>query len=1351
LDRSSGFDNHTWISKCKRLHRAAEPVVCACASQLNVNSRDTGFELQRHSANRGVMSVELNAISIQVSDGGSSPKSGLDSDSELDRLDFARGVSSVGDGAVQNARAQVAQRKSKHRSLKIAKKKDLSIVGGVRKKKSALHGSGASKWYYAKNWYYKMLDISWKYVFLLVTMAYILTCIFASLFTMIFAHQIECESGVGEFIPGSFGAACVFSVSNVLTLGFGPCLPGSYGLYILACLQQYVGILLSVIVLSMVVSKFQIPKPDIKFSKNGLITTRNGEPVLLIRVGNLRVNLLFETRVQLSVLRPAITDEGESYVEYKQLKVDFPAGMSAVATCVHRIDSSSELGKLLRLCPNNLDTVALSVSFSGQDAVYNDTLLCTTQYKGSDLIVGAILFDDMFEKQNNDIKANFDRFDDIKASNATDEEVFEAVGIFPEDADNSPVGGMMSPQSPARVLGDLQTNTQAPETLESGIVYLFYGNVPSSRNQLVRYCPCSRLVYMFLVKCNIRFEVVDIDWTNIPEWYIDMNPSGRTPCVSFNGSTLTSVREILMTLSAAFPEEANSLNRSHHLPMSVLDVNTLLETLGYSIILAPIEKMEQMKRMNFEEATFQKLTDRVFSRLVPGNSKTQYEKGRFLEFVRSVSGVHKPAMRDGNIYICVGAKYRGGRLVRACPYSQSIELLMHVHGVQFSSVLVDLDDLPAWLGIAVELPILFNGSQVAATGAPMCVECLASKFPDKFHGVQKRFQELDLIVHKLYTSTATCVLKCAKQEKGNAHITAVIGTLTVIQSKLAEQESCLHWQPFLCEESSFGLDDAILAPHLYRCVRVNLVRLAKFDLCKNGFSRLDRYIRGIANTHVFRNTIDFYYVASLWILDEVTHLEQLVGIDQLPEEFRDIENLQAQGKKACDEHFASHGIDRWFIDEEGELNQPGGVFPPPMEMNVFYLAIGCFKRGNKLVKVCPYSRVIEMVAREMNIPIVFVKIDTGKKPEWFTDYVHGTSCPTMYWNGDWIKESQVVLDNLKVLFPEEIKPFDIPLRLNGALENKHGMGLLNTCDRIVTAYMLCSKRDPTRESKYNEVLSLLQSLEDALSSFRTPRFFSGSSIVSIDDIAIVGSIWRFVHVSCRWFFKLDMTSLGFPLVSEWVERFEQRESFVLSLPPLVEPFLLIGTSRYYLSCVPESERENHSLAMTPLLETMEKKAIRNVELSRNRGDYSEACDFTLLTKFELVLRFIENALTTQGSYLCDSVIGYADILLFSTLFQLGCALHTTHGYDYSKRGFTNIDKYLRKVRSMPEFASVMSPECDELFRVCWMRHFMDVDEPVTEISSSSVSGENVPSASRRRSTKTQQVSFAKQDDVLFCI
>jgi len=191
----------------------------------------------------------------------------------------------------------VKHRTSKLKQFSVKQRKNVpdTISAGKRKKKSSLHGHGASKLYEAKNWYYSMLDYSWCSVMSVISLAYTLAIMFWCLMSLPFVDRIECEIQPDVFAKSDFDLAFIFASSNMVSLSYGMCFPSTYGMYMLGLFQQYFAVILQVTVFSVIVSKFQIPKPDVIFSEKVLVSTRNGNPVLLIRVGNRRANLLYDT------------------------------------------------------------------------------------------------------------------------------------------------------------------------------------------------------------------------------------------------------------------------------------------------------------------------------------------------------------------------------------------------------------------------------------------------------------------------------------------------------------------------------------------------------------------------------------------------------------------------------------------------------------------------------------------------------------------------------------------------------------------------------------------------------------------------------------------------------------------------------------------------------------------------------------------------------------------------------------------------------------------------------------------------------------------------------------------------
>ncbi len=58
---------------------------------------------------------------------------------------------------------------------------------------------------------------------------------------------------------------------------------------------------------AVIITRFQQPVADVFFSDNVLVTTRNGVPHIMFRVGNGRANVLFSPNIIVSVLRSVVT------------------------------------------------------------------------------------------------------------------------------------------------------------------------------------------------------------------------------------------------------------------------------------------------------------------------------------------------------------------------------------------------------------------------------------------------------------------------------------------------------------------------------------------------------------------------------------------------------------------------------------------------------------------------------------------------------------------------------------------------------------------------------------------------------------------------------------------------------------------------------------------------------------------------------------------------------------------------------------------------------------------------------------------------------------------------------------
>jgi len=100
-----------------------------------------------------------------------------------------------------------------------------------------------------------------------------------------------------------------------------------------------------------------------------------------------------------------------------------------------------------------------------------------------------------------------------------------------------------------------------------------------------------------------------------------------------------------------------------------------------------------------------------------------------------------------------------------------------------------------------------------------------------------------------------------------------------------------------------------------------------------------------------------------------------------------------------------------------------------------------------------------MVLAEASIPHEIILIDLMNKPRWFKESTCPGGCPKMYFNGVWTSESQVILDKLKMFFPDQYAAIDKPFSLDTEfLEGHEEMSLHDEAHRIGNEYVYVLSR-----------------------------------------------------------------------------------------------------------------------------------------------------------------------------------------------------------------------------------------------------------------------------------------------------
>eukprot|EP00854_Cymbomonas_tetramitiformis_P007955 gene7955-9450_t len=287
--------------------------------------------------------------------------------------------------------------------------------------------------------YFKLLDSSFLQLALFILTLYT-SCILLAAMLIVATNVADAitvpgdafEALDGTLVEGTlddsllglsrFGRSIFFSATALITMGWG--IMGVM-CYALATAFQFFGTILNVFIFSVVVTKFQQPVADTLFGRFALLTTRNGEPHLLLRVGNRRGNLVYNPEFRVGVMYQEATEEGEILMRLISLEVPQPVALKGVYTIAIPLDRTPG-NPLLELTPDKLHKLGsaaptISVAFSGRDSVYHDDLCALKRYMPEDYRFDCV-FQDVLQKVNGIVKINFDMFDEILSLNFEDED-----------------------------------------------------------------------------------------------------------------------------------------------------------------------------------------------------------------------------------------------------------------------------------------------------------------------------------------------------------------------------------------------------------------------------------------------------------------------------------------------------------------------------------------------------------------------------------------------------------------------------------------------------------------------------------------------------------------------------------------------------------------------------------------------------------------------------------------------------------------------------------------------------------------------------------------------------------------
>ena len=248
---------------------------------------------------------------------------------------------------------------------------------------------------------------SWPRLLLKVVAAFIVVnCLFASAYLI--------AGGIDNARRGSFADVFFFSVQTMATIGYGKMVPAGLIANLLASGQALTGLLSFALVTGLVFSKFSRPTARVRFTRNAVISVRDGVPSLMFRMANVRTNQIVEAQIHVVFARQESTLEREEVRRFYDLELTRyrNAIFSNSWTAVHPINPNSPLYGATAESLNASDA-EIVVSLTGIDETFSQTVYARYYYDAEDIVWGARLADITHRTPEGEFILNFEGYDQV--------------------------------------------------------------------------------------------------------------------------------------------------------------------------------------------------------------------------------------------------------------------------------------------------------------------------------------------------------------------------------------------------------------------------------------------------------------------------------------------------------------------------------------------------------------------------------------------------------------------------------------------------------------------------------------------------------------------------------------------------------------------------------------------------------------------------------------------------------------------------------------------------------------------------------------------------------------------------
>ena len=231
--------------------------------------------------------------------------------------------------------------------------------------------------------YHFALTLSWPEFFVVVILADLaINAVFALLYFAV-------PGSIANLPPNSLLDALFFSVETLATVGYGVMAPATRYGHAVVTVEIFIGMMFTATMTGLVFVRFSKPKAKIIFADHPIVTQHGGHQVLMVRVGNGRVNALSDAVARITVLLLELAPDGQHFRRAHDLKLTrselpfFPLTW----TVMHEIDASSPLRGLTAEAGLS-ENLRLMLSITARDPSLGAHVYAAQGYRGTDIAFG---------------------------------------------------------------------------------------------------------------------------------------------------------------------------------------------------------------------------------------------------------------------------------------------------------------------------------------------------------------------------------------------------------------------------------------------------------------------------------------------------------------------------------------------------------------------------------------------------------------------------------------------------------------------------------------------------------------------------------------------------------------------------------------------------------------------------------------------------------------------------------------------------------------------------------------------------------------------------------------------------